>query len=221
MLDEIELTIERTPLLSTNNRFGDPAYRSWYNQSLLTLDECFDFEARHYFQNSFGNCSRIDYGTGHELSFIAFMTCLFCTGKLSEASDAFHIFRKYIQVVQKLQSYFRLEPAGSHGVWGLDDYQFIPFLWGAAQLIGSDSSPSSMISDSLPFDSLFSDAVRYVCSKKFGSFHEHSPMLYDICNGVQKWEKVHAGLKKMYVVEVLGKVPIVQHFLFGPILSFK
>ena len=35
-----------------------------------------------YLQESFGSHERIDYGTGHELNFIAFLFCLFKTGVL-------------------------------------------------------------------------------------------------------------------------------------------
>jgi hypothetical protein len=66
--------------------------------------------------DSFGNCTRIDYGTGHETTFVAWLYCLSTLGVFSEQDRialVSHVFLTYLTVMRKLQTTYWLEPAGA------------------------------------------------------------------------------------------------------------
>lgn len=67
---------------------------------------------------------------------------------------------------------------------------------------------------------LFRGCIKYINQVKTGPFAEHSNQLWGI-SGVSSWSKINAGLIKMYKAEVLGKHPVVQHILFGSLLTLK
>ena len=134
-------------------------------------------------------------------------------------------FVKYIKLMRKLQLTYMLEPAGSHGVWGLDDYHFLPFVFGASQLKDHDYiNPKSIQDDKiLAAESeryMYLDCIRFIKEVKKGClFAESSPTLNDISN-VISWNKITTGMIKMYQAEVLFKHPVIKHLRFGSVLKF-
>jgi len=156
------------------------------------------------------------------------LLCLWKLKVLGGAEDAtavlLKVYPQYLQLTKKLQNGYRLEPAGSHGVWGLDDYTFLPFVWGSAQLTGHrhirpKSIHSSDVMEGYAESYMYLGAIRDIHRLKSTQalFSEHSPILNDIST-MKTWKEVHEGFLRMYKTEVLGKLPIVQHFLFGSII---
>jgi hypothetical protein len=189
-----------------------------------------------YLHDSFGHSIRLDYGTGHESSFLVFLLILSkvkCLGDRPDLSLAtlravtLSIFHQYLKVTRRLQTDYRLEPAGSHGVWGLDDYHCLPFYFGACQLKGASlSMPQELLEPKCIADEhvllehgdvyMYFGCIRYIRQLKTGvPFFESSPMLYDISQTITSWEKVASGLLRLYQGEVLHKRVVVQHFVFS------
>ncbi|RIA82137.1 hypothetical protein C1645_788957 [Glomus cerebriforme] len=239
VLDTMISWIDEIPPLPTPQRFGNKAFRTWMTrleENSIKLHQDILPEHLHkaiielvtYFNGGFGNSTRIDYGSGHELSFVAWLCCLSIIGIFKQedyTSIVLRIFTKYLDLVRRLQRVYMLEPAGSHGVWGLDDHQFLSYYWGSAQIKDHQNlKPKSILSEELvnmyAGEYIYFGCIKYIHEVKKGPFHEHSPLLYDISE-VPNWTKVNSGLLKMYIADVLKKFPIVQHFLFGSLLPFR
>ena len=90
--------VQKAPPDTGPRRFGNVAFRTWYKLAEEAADSLCEFHLGHilnqnerdggqrraalkdelkvYLLGSFGSAQRLDYGTGHELSFLAFLACL-------------------------------------------------------------------------------------------------------------------------------------------------
>ena len=240
-LGNLSSWVEEIPPATHAVRYGNPAFKLWQARlqvfapqlmrrllsSRLPEERVAQVadELAAYLTDAFGNATRIDYGTGHELSFVAWLFCLEqleLLGSSDRPAVVLVLFSRYIELMRQLQTTYWLEPAGSHGVWGLDDYHFLPFLFGASQLVDHpDIRPGTIhevqrLEEASP-KYLYLGAVLFIRKVKKGHFGEHSPMLNDI-SSLDSWARVATGLLRMYEGEVLGKLPVVQHLLFGTLI---
>ncbi|TFK24812.1 serine/threonine-protein phosphatase 2A activator 1 [Coprinopsis marcescibilis] len=238
LLETLDRWIDEIPPLKTPQRFGNLAFRTWGQRldenSNILLEELLGPEyspvikfVRPYLMTSFGSFTRMDYGTGHETSFVLFLLCLtlvrfFDPVPEVERQLVLVVFLRYLRLCWKLQDTYRLEPAGSHGVWGLDDSHFLPYVFGSAQLRDQSAIPVSMVLQKpLPDTNMYFLSISRIHEVKHGPFHEHSSSLHSIAVGVPNWGKVHSGLLKMYEAEVLGKRVVVQHIPLGGLLQWE
>jgi len=113
-------------------------------------------------------------------------------------------------VVRRLILTYTLEPAGSHGVWGLDDHSFLPYIFGSAQFCPAIADEDPMpLEGSLPDSpnpgdivkknvvererkqNMYFSAVGFINDVKTGPFWEHSPILFDISGVRFGWGKIN------------------------------
>ncbi len=106
MLEKIAAIIEEAPPDTGPRRFGNVSFRKWYElletrvpellqeylpASILNAESSGEATSRDelyaYLLGSFGSSQRLDYGTGHELSFLAFLGCIWKLGGFSAGSE--------------------------------------------------------------------------------------------------------------------------------------
>ena len=117
---------------------------------------------------------------------------------------------RYLQLIRRLIKVYTLEPAGSHGVWGLDDHSFLPYILGSAQYSAAITNEGQIPEEGSRPDApepadvtkatvvakerdrnLYFGAIGFIYDVKKGAFWEHSRQLYDISGVRSGWAKIN------------------------------
>lgn len=248
LLAALTTIIDEAPPDTGPRRFGNISFRRWYDIVRERASDLLDqylpaevlaykstsgvsakSELEAYFIGSFGSSQRLDYGTGHELSFLAFLGCLWKLGAFPSSQDGdqergivLGVIEPYLVLIRRLILTYTLEPAGSHGVWGLDDHSFVSYIFGSAQLSPAISTPADVATEGSlanapnPADvaklaavqrersrNMYFSAIGFIYDVKKGPFWEHSPILYDVSGVKAGWAKIN---KVSFQMSSLAKV---------------
>lgn len=124
----LDNAVDEIPPIKQPMRFGNKAFRSWHARLVLEtnifLDDLLSDQAAAaesaqeiapYILEMFGNTTRIDYGTGHELNFVILFLIFHKLGIVAKKdfqSVILVAFFSYLKTMRKLQTVYMLEPAG-------------------------------------------------------------------------------------------------------------
>lgn len=118
LLIDLHTMIEQNPPDTGPRRFGNIAFRTWHAMLEAKMDDLLEqyipeklqrssageitplAEMKAYLLGSFGSAQRLDYGTGHELSFLAFLACLWKLGAFANSEEGVEERAIVLQVLQ-------------------------------------------------------------------------------------------------------------------------
>ncbi|KMZ09964.1 serine/threonine-protein phosphatase 2A activator [Drosophila simulans] len=238
-----QLIVEHTPKMEDSNLalpFGQvrsKAYRTWmrqmYQHVFSKLDEAINVNCKHinelgqYLRRSFGNANTLDFGPANELMFLFFLCGLFRAGILlakDTVAAALMLFNRYVNVVRRLISTYGLTIAKDPACT-IEDYYFLPYLWGAAQLsLNSPFSPmqceQGKIMDSYRQDYMMLEIIDHLQKTRSGPLSRVALQLWSILS-IPTWPQVYRGLNRNYVDHVLSSFGTVEQAIFCELMSFE
>ncbi|KAL9119816.1 MAG: hypothetical protein Q9187_003630 [Circinaria calcarea] len=229
MLQALDKIIDDVPPDAGPRRFGNVSFRKWsellesraprlLEQFLPKRVVSFPHESKcdaiselkAYFIGAFGSSQRLDYGTGHELSFLAFLACIWKLGGFQPSTSGVEERGIVIGVFVPAQYAPPITQDGQIPVEGSRKGAPDPGSVAKSNLVAKEREKN-----------MYMGAIGFIYDVKTGPFWEHSPTLYDISGVRAGWAKINKGMIKMYNAEVLSKFPVVQHFPFGSLFSWN
>ncbi|XP_017128162.1 serine/threonine-protein phosphatase 2A activator [Drosophila elegans] len=184
-------------------------------------------ELGQYLRRSFGNAKSMDFGPANELMFLFFLCGLFRAGILlakDTLAAALMLFNRYAHLVRRMVAIYGLQTA-KDPVCTIDDFIFIPYLWGAAQLsLEAPFSPlqceQAKVLESQKQDYMIVEVVDYLLRNGGGGqLSQVAFQLWSILS-IPTWAQVYMGFERNVIDNLLCSLHTMEHAIFGELMSF-